>query len=252
MDLSAISYPSGGREGGPVKVHAVLGATGTGKTRLATNVARSLDVPVVVADRLQCFTDIPIVSSRPAFDPRRRYLDRRTIPAGDLPPGPAYELLLTRLRRLGDRHRTVVLEGGSISLLTRLYGDLGRLGFDLHADVLPIGSDYAARTRARVDKALRRGLLAEFDRAWAHAGQRDFVASIAGFDVLARWCRRRGVPPGELAGVPGPARTEIADELVRQALRYADRQEDILAAAGVKPLGEGRDQCCQAITATVN
>ncbi|HZB30547.1 MAG TPA: isopentenyl transferase family protein [Streptosporangiaceae bacterium] len=234
-----------------MKVHAVLGATGTGKTRLATKVAHSLDVPVVVADRLQCFTDIPIVSSRPAFDPRRRYLDRRTIPEGDLPPRRAYDLLLTTLRRLGDRHRTVVLEGGSISLLTRLFGDLGGVGFELHADVLPIGPDYAARTRARVDEALERGLLVEFDRAWAHAEQRDFVASIAGFDVLARWCRRRGVPPGRLAGVRDPARTEIADELVRQALLYADRQDDILAAAGVKPLGEGRDQCCQAVTATL-
>src|SRR4051812_8683885 len=107
--------------GGAVRVHAVLGVTGAGKTSLATAVGHALGVPVVVADRIQCFRDIPVVSSRPSPDHRRVYLDDRTIPDGDLPARRAYPKLRRILSDLADRHQTVILEGGSVSLLTMLF-----------------------------------------------------------------------------------------------------------------------------------
>lgn len=228
-------------------VHAVLGVTGTGKTSLATAVAHALGVPVVVADRIQCFRDIPVVSSRPSPDHRRVYLDDRTIPDGDLPAGRAYPKLRRILSDLTDRHQTVILEGGSVSLLTMLFSDVPRLGFELHADVLPAGADFRDHARRRILRALDRGLLAEFQRAWEHAGQRDFVRSIAGFDVLAEWCERHRRSPDELAGVTGAALAGIADDLLERALAYTDRQAAAFRAAGVRALGQGRDQCCRRV-----
>ncbi|MGI8331426.1 isopentenyl transferase family protein [Actinomadura scrupuli] len=230
-----------------MRVHAVLGVTGAGKTSLATAAAHALGVPVVVADRIQCFRDIPVVSSRPSPDHRRVYLDDRTIPEGDLTAHQAYSRLRRILGGLADRHRTVILEGGSVSLLTMLFRDLPRLGFELHADVLPARADSGDHARRRILHALDRGLLAEFQRAWAHAGQRDFVRSIAGFDVLAEWCERQGSGPDELARVTGAALAGIVDELVERSLSYTDRQAGAFRAAGVRPLGQGRDRCCRMV-----
>jgi hypothetical protein len=209
--------------------------------------AGQLGVPVVVADRIQCFSDIPVVSSRPGPDCNRVYLDSRTIPQGDLPADEAYALLLRTLRRLAPRHRVVLLEGGSISLLTLLFADLERVDFELHADVLHIGPDVEQRSRNRVFDALERGLLEEFGRAWRHVGQRDFVTSIAGFDVLVEWCFRHGASPEEMASLPGDVIADIAEELVVRSLVYADHHATALANAGVRPLGGGGDVCCRSV-----
>ncbi|MFI5778881.1 isopentenyl transferase family protein [Nocardia sp. NPDC051570] len=245
-----------------MRVHLVLGATGSGKTALATEAARRSDVPVVVLDRLQCFTDIPTASARPAEDQiagtSRIYLDERTIPDGDYPAEDAYAALVRVLNGLAVHHDFVFAEGGSISLLSLLRRDRRGLGFPLDVTMLspPAASlDTVARRVAAAlnGRADRTSILDEMRCAWRHTEQHDFIGSISGFDALLEWCAGADIDPASLyqSSLTPSARRALTRVLVRRVHAHTARQLRALNTIG--PALEStsgrtsRDTCCEVI-----
>jgi adenylate dimethylallyltransferase len=202
-------------------VHLIAGPTGTGKTEAAMELAAANGGPVVVADRIQCFVDLPMISARfaDAAAPHRHHLSGRVVPDGDYPVDEAAHALLYLVQSLTRQHRYVVVEGGSISLLHRFVNRRGRFSFRFTTEVLHLsdGAAYRDRLRARALRMLRGGMLEEFAQAWRHREQREFVASVKGLEPLVRWCQDNRAQPEELAGLNrgGPELAELA-ELVAQ------------------------------------
>lgn len=211
-------------------VRAIVGPTGIGKSAVATELASATGAPILVADRIQCYTDLPVSSARAesAEGVNRIWLDDRTVRDGDYPPGDAAEMLLTRLCALVEHHRLVVLEGGSISVLLRFAEKIDQLPFPVSVQVLHIGNkdDYVARLRERARSMLfrdqcGRSLLTEFAAAWTTPGQRLFTASLSGLDSILEWCAKYSVPPEDIAEIDIPAKR--FDELAGMiGERYAE------------------------------
>jgi tRNA A37 N6-isopentenylltransferase MiaA len=73
-----------------VQVHAIVGPTGCGKSAKAEVLARRLQAPIVIADRIQCFVDLEVTSARTPRgcenDDERHYIAERRVCDGDLMP----------------------------------------------------------------------------------------------------------------------------------------------------------------------
>ena len=209
-------------------VHAIIGPTGTGKTARADHAALRLGAPIVVADRVQCFADLPVTSGRDfgheAGGISRWFLSERVVADGDYPAQAACRTLCYLVGKLAADGSPVVVEGGSISLLTELVAGLRELPFDLTFEVLriPDSSSYQQKLLTRARRMLRPddggpGMAEELAAAWRTREQRDFVASIKGLDVIIDWCAENGVAPDTLDGCElGPA---VLDVLAREVAR---------------------------------
>lgn len=205
--------PSGGRRTGwderKPRVHAIVGATGTGKSAHAIRTARRLGTPVVVADRIQCFVDLRVTSARDEDEVdgvRRWFLGDRTVADGDYPADAACRTLCYLLGRLTAEHPSIVLEGGSVSLLTALADRHGELPFELTFEQLhtPDAGVYRQRLLERARRMLRppgggRGIIEELAAAWRRPEHRTFVTSINGLEAIVGWCARHDIDPGSLA-----------------------------------------------------
>ncbi len=113
---------------GPPPVLALFGATALGKSAVADLVARRLEADVVVADSMQVYRGLPVVTNQPAPDgePRRHLV-------GFVPPQREFGVaeyarraheVIDGLRAEG---RAVVVEGGSGLYLRAALGDLSFL-----------------------------------------------------------------------------------------------------------------------------
>lgn len=110
----------------PVRLVVIAGPTGVGKTDRAIELARKFDAPIVVLDRVQCHSELAVGSGRHHADEsgHRIFLDERRVADGTISAPAAYQRLCHILdaRRAGG-DRTVVLEGGSTSLLATMASD---------------------------------------------------------------------------------------------------------------------------------
>ncbi|ELP70971.1 isopentenyl transferase family protein [Streptomyces turgidiscabies] len=212
-------------------VHLIAGPTGAGKSAVANDLARVTGAPVVVADRLQCFTDLATTSARAGAQApgvRRYWLADRTVADGDLDAAAAADSLFGLVERLGSRHPFVIVEGGSISLLKVLAARCAALPWQLSVRVLPLPAygDYieALTCRARTMLAPptpERSLLEELAVLWADPRHRRFAASVNGFEAVLECCAKYSLNVGTIhkQAPPDPIRSQMASLI---ALRHAE------------------------------
>ncbi|MGI5460896.1 isopentenyl transferase family protein [Streptomyces sp. CA-249302] len=204
-------------------VHAIVGPTGVGKSAAATELASVTGAPVLVADRIQCFTDLAVTSSRATDEDaqgiRRIWLGERTVRDGDIPPAVAVDLALTSLGELVDQYPLVVLEGGSVSVMLGLAERRDALPVPMSVRVMRIidADGYRKRLRARarhmlLPDRLGRSLLTEFVAAWTAPERRPFVAVLPGPDRVLEWCAKHSIPPQSVADLdlPEPMLEELS------------------------------------------
>ncbi|WP_128436540.1 isopentenyl transferase family protein [Streptomyces cyaneus] len=181
-------------------VHLIAGPTGVGKSAAATELARVTGAPIVVADRLQCFTDLATTSARAGADVpgvRRHWLGDRTFADGDLSATRAADALVELVERLAARHRLVIIEGGSISLLRVLCARRPQLAWRLTVRLLelPEYDVYLANLTRRAREMLTPsacgpGLLQELAALWHDPRQRRLAASVNGFEAVLECCAK--------------------------------------------------------------
>ncbi|WP_381790256.1 isopentenyl transferase family protein [Streptomyces niveus] len=224
---------------GMLAVRLIVGPTGVGKSAAASAVARRAGAPVVVADRIQCFTDLATTSARAGADEpgvHRAWLGDRTVSDGDYPAAQAAEALVLTVRRLVNPGRPVVIEGGSISLLAHFADHhLPRLPWRVTVTTLtrPTPGRYLTSLMARAHAMLRptpphESLLDELGALWREPAHRWFTASVNGFEAALEWCAKYGLDPADpatarVAGLP----PQLVDELARLiAERHAEHGAD--------------------------
>ncbi|MFJ9900629.1 isopentenyl transferase family protein [Streptomyces sp. NPDC091280] len=215
-------------------VYLVVGATGVGKSDVATALARAGGAPVVVADRIQCFTDLATTSARAgAEEPgvNRFWLGDRTVLDGDYPAAEAAQDLIDTVAGLSREHPRVIIEGGSVSLLQHLAGQLPSLPWRLTVRLLPIPdrAAYLAALTARAHAMLmpvspHKSLLAELAAVWRFPSARAFVASVNGLEAALEWCTRNSIDPARADALDLPA--ELRESLARLiAVRHLEHGE---------------------------
>jgi tRNA A37 N6-isopentenylltransferase MiaA len=235
----------------PLAIHLIAGPTGVGKSAVASDLARRMGAPVVVADRIQCFTDLATTSARAGADVpgvRRFWLGDRSVDDGDYPATHAVEALVERVQQLARSAPAVVIEGGSISLLTLLATRLPQLPWAVTPQLLLRPADTAGYLRVLTVRAhgmLRpdppqRSLLDELAELWRDPAKRWFTASVNGLEAALEWCAKYSLDPENGATRGAPQR--LMDELARMiAERHAEHGSDqerefrsIFSSPGVK------------------
>ncbi|MET8979461.1 isopentenyl transferase family protein [Streptomyces sp. NPDC004539] len=140
----------------PLPVHLIAGPTGVGKSAVASGLAQHIGAPVVVADRIQCFTDLATTSARAGADVpgvERVRLGDRTVADGDYPADQAARCLVEQVERLGQSAPAVIIEGGSISLVTLLVRGLPRLPWSVTTQFLVPPADPGRYLKALTERA---------------------------------------------------------------------------------------------------
>lgn len=203
-------------------VHLIAGPTGVGKSAAATELARATGAPIVVADRLQCFTDLATTSARAGADVpgvRRHWLGDRTFADGDLSAAEATDALVGLVERLASTHPLVIVEGGSISLLRELHERRSALCWRLTVRLLPLPprEEYLAALtrRARLmltPGACGPGLLQELAALWRDPRKRLLAASVNGFEAVLECCAKYSldVPSIDKQDIPEHVLSRIA------------------------------------------
>jgi len=124
-----VSTPAAARTpaGGPQRLLVLVGPTALGKTAVAVAVAERLDAEIVVADSMQVYAGLPIVTNQPSPEQLRAaphhlvgYVDPRSDYSA-VAYGEAAHAVIGRLRAAG---RPVVIEGGSGLYVRAALGDL--------------------------------------------------------------------------------------------------------------------------------
>ncbi|MFC8514729.1 isopentenyl transferase family protein [Streptomyces sp. NPDC057257] len=221
---------------GSFSVHLIAGPTGTGKSRAATDLARRTGATVVVADRLQCFAEIATTSARAGADVpgvRRVWLCDRAVADGDYPAAEAVNALVGHVQQIHASGVPVIVEGGSISLLTLLADRLHDLPWTVTPTVLTRPADpgrYLSDLTARAAEMLRPAspqpsLLRELSTLWKDPANRWFVASVNGFEAALEWSAKHSLSPESATAKNIPCR--LMDELSRMiAERHAEHGAD--------------------------
>lgn len=212
-------------------VHLIAGPTGAGKSAAANDLARVTGAPVVVADRLQCFTDLATTSARAGAEApgvRRYWLGDRTVADGDLGAAEAADSLFDLVEQLGTQHPFVIVEGGSISLLKVLAERCAPLPWQLSVRVLPLPAydDYVETLTRRALTMLAppapdRSLLEELADLWADPRHRRFAASINGLEAVLECCAKYSLDVETIhkQRLPDPVKSRMASLI---ALRHAE------------------------------
>ncbi|MFE0257440.1 isopentenyl transferase family protein [Streptomyces sp. NPDC059010] len=195
-------------------VHLIAGPTGVGKSAAATELARATGAPMVVADRLQCFTDLATTSARAGADVpgvHRHWLGDRTFADGDLPAAEATDALVALVERLASTHPLVIVEGGSISLLRELCERRSELSWRLTVRLLPLPArdEYVAALTRRAQEMLTPGacgpgLLHELATLWRDPRRRFLAASVNGFEAVLECCAKYSLDVGSIDEQPIP------------------------------------------------
>lgn len=138
---------------------SIVGATATGKTRIAAGLARRLGTEVVSADSRQVYRGMAIGTAQPTAEEMQgvpHHLVGFASPAEPLSAGSYATLALDLIHRLFEQHEVVILCGGSGFYLDALWNGL---------DEIP---EVPAEVRAQINQELaEKGLeplLAELDR----------------------------------------------------------------------------------------
>lgn len=222
-----------------MRIHFIIGATGVGKTALATELARRHEVPVVVLDRFQVFRELSAGTGRP-YDhecegTERIYLCDRSVREGELALRTAEKLFFHQLDQVAARSPNpsggidCIVEGGSISLLGAVFGGIPLRSYRITLAYVPTGEprQYREKLRRRAQDWLDRGDQRTLvDEALyvlrAFPEQADFLASIVSYKALVRRAK------GKHLALEG-----LVDEIVQDVFNYAQAQvalmEEIVA-----------------------
>ncbi|MFI6549416.1 isopentenyl transferase family protein [Streptomyces prunicolor] len=220
----------------PLSVHLIAGPTGVGKSARASELARSTGAPVVVADRIQCFTELATTSARAGADTpgvRRVWLCDRSVSEGDYPATEAVESLVEKIAELGLSAPSVIIEGGSISLLTLFVRRLPELPWHITTQLLTRPPDMALYLKALTVRAHamlhpaapQRSLLEELAGLWADPANRWFAASVNGFEAALEWCAKHSLDP-ESSAIENLPKELLAELENMIAVRHAEHGGD--------------------------
>jgi hypothetical protein len=204
------------------------------------DIARKFNAPIIVLDRIQCFSDLRITSGRQSpsgkqnVDVHRIYLSERTVPDGDYPPEMAYSHLRDHLAAL-SRFPLIILEGGSMSLTRRLLDDNTLLSsYSIFFDIIRRDpTEHSKMVLARVFSMVSppngsdRSVISELITGWRHVEQRPFLGSIVGLDAVLSWLAKNALRVEDLTreNLSRPQLQDLSIAVAESHLQYAQSQQ---------------------------
>ena len=143
----------------PPLVVAVFGATALGKSEVALELARRLDADILVADSMQIYAGLPILTNQPGADARTRaryHLVGWASPQDECSVAEYAELAHDVIDGLLGEGRRVIVEGGSGLYVRAVLGDLAFGGAPDPARRRDLEARWARAPQDLVDELRRR------------------------------------------------------------------------------------------------
>jgi adenylate dimethylallyltransferase len=230
-------------------LHLVLGPTGSGKTGFATRrAAESVGCSVVSLDRFQGHREIAVGSGRPSTRETRGvhriYLSTGPFSHGPAPAPEAFGRLRRVLRgALAQEVGTVVLEGGSLSLLACMADDLTwtegwQVGITICEEKKAGSHESAVSQRvemmvgSRGNAADSLTLMDELADLSGDPHAVEHANGVIGYHEALMQCAVLAASPRRLAASHARAwRNELADSVAAAHLAYASEQRRAVSRA---------------------
>lgn len=219
------------------RLHFIVGPTTTGKTRRSVTLAEQTGAPVIVLDRIQCFPDLAVGSGRPGVgelrSTRRVYIADRNVADGELAAPNANALLHDHVARLLQNESSLILEGGSVSLLRTIAADRRWKTYKQTWERLALREvgDYLTKAKSRIREMLApadgsRSMLDEIAGLWPDSRTHAVLNGIVGYRSIIAHAGRYRIPVGSLARAFSPGQVDqLAQEIAGEYLVYARWQE---------------------------
>ncbi|KAJ4796805.1 Adenylate isopentenyltransferase [Rhynchospora pubera] len=116
------------------QVVVIMGATGTGKTRLSIDIARQFSGEVVNSDKIQLYSGLDITTNKVPVPDRlgvpHHLLGSIPASSGELSPDNYRRLATATISSISSKHKLPVIAGGSNSLIHALLSDPFRPGYN--------------------------------------------------------------------------------------------------------------------------
>ncbi|KAJ0971533.1 hypothetical protein J5N97_019492 [Dioscorea zingiberensis] len=254
-------------------VVVIMGATGTGKSNLSTDIATRFAGEVVNSDKIQVYRGLDITTNKIPIADRcgvpHHLLGELDPSAGELPPAGFRTLAASSIAGIAARGRPAVLAGGSNSYIHALLTD----HYDPRSD--PFRSVRRERLRyrccflwvdvdaavlrehldRRVDEMIGDGMVDELEEYFAGGGDRDHagLGKAIGVPEFKRYFEnRKGAAAFEAAVAEIKENTRrLAETQVRKIKRLAEcgwalRRVDASAAIAARLCGAGREKVVEA------
>uniref|UniRef100_A0A0D9V4A8 Adenylate isopentenyltransferase n=1 Tax=Leersia perrieri TaxID=77586 RepID=A0A0D9V4A8_9ORYZ len=150
--LSSSSSAAAAAAPGATAMVVIVGATGTGKTKLSIDAAQALGGEVVNADKIQLYAGLDVTTNKVPLADRRgvphHLLGTVRAEAGELPASSYRSLAATTAAGIASRGRVPVVAGGSNSLIHALLAD--RFDAGAPRDPFAAGMDVGYRPALRL------------------------------------------------------------------------------------------------------
>lgn len=233
-----------GRQKSKLKINMVPGATATGKSDRAAELAERVGgAPIVVMDRMQCFPEMWIAANRTQFDDHPEanfiFLKNAKIEDGEIRAVEAHNLLVKRILELEAKHDTIFAEGGSISLWKEFERNLpywqARYELEFIVQRIPTNLEqYRERIRKRLQKSFFRedenSLLGEFERNYPlYASIAPWLDTVGGYTQLIEWMEENDKSLADLYELElFPNSLEIVEVIVEATVAYGLAQQEFI------------------------
>lgn len=145
----------------------LIGPTGVGKTRLALDLAKTLDGEIVNLDKIYIYKDFSLGTGLSDNDTEpgiRKHLYRLIEPTEEIIPPDEYARLVRKAcNEINRRGKTAIIEGGSTTYFPAVYKENERDKFiDQKIGLqFPRNFDVAKKIENRIDSIIKGGLLDE-------------------------------------------------------------------------------------------
>lgn len=221
-----------------MRLHLILGATGSGKTEKAMQLAHQLGTPLIILDRIQCYPELAMTSGRGFALPSPFpiiHLSERSVSEGDYAPDLAYTHLHEYLHSL-RHHHFLLLEGGSISLTRLLCTDTVFLRYhDVSLEIVQREpAEHRQKVRTRILTMLSpapedgTSMLTELQHTWQYVEQRPFLRTLVGFDAALDWLTKKRLSINSLDTLTNADIFDLSLAITQSHLRYAQTQQQHL------------------------
>jgi adenylate dimethylallyltransferase len=219
-------------------IHLIFGPTTCGKTDRSIELAARRGAPVIVLDRIQCHPEVAVGSGRPSQaelrGTLRHYLLERPL-ADTVATDEAHDALVRLVESHARRERLLILEGGSVSLLTTMVADpyWKRYAWSWERLSLPSTPDFPSRLDRRMRAMLRPpdgspGMLHELAAVWPDPRSRAAVLALFTYELAARAAARAGLPVERAPELSEEAMPELTRAVGAAVWRHARWQDDAL------------------------
>ncbi|NKI76075.1 isopentenyl transferase [Dickeya sp. CFBP 2040] len=218
-------------------LYLLWGVTSMGKTSYSVMLAKKYGLPVIALDRFQGYPEIMTGSGAPDHSElqgtERIYITpSRNLIEKVVSPEEAHHILKQKTSISLAKHPSIIIEGGSVSLLKNMISDYYWTSFSwrIKKFLIPSQKDFIERAKKRVSMMVypkndRPSILQETSIFFRKHHTVEPLADIDGYRIIIQYCKENNINYDSLDKLPDHEKDNITNLITHEYYEHALWQE---------------------------